>query len=673
MDELPKGPPEDLLSSWKEIASYLDTTVRNAQRWEPEAGLPVRRVLHKKKASVYAYRSEIEAWRVSRDVLPETIEEVGPVHDKRAEARAVGSQRRFRTGLVAGAAIVAIALAVAGYRRGANPEHSPRVAPLTSLEGIEISPKFSPDGTRVVFAWMKAGRDDFDLYLADVDSGGLTALAETEYSEINPAWSRDGTRIAFMRLRGFGRNARRAELVVLTLDGGGEEVLAQPAAYAGPIEWLPESTMTWTADGKGLLMAGGRVRQGIHRYDIETGNLDRLTDAPEGGLGDFAPELSPDGRLLTFVRTTAAFLSDVYVLDLENPTEPARRLTSWGRWTTSPTFTPEGGEILVSSGDVGGERRFWSLDPRGAREPRLLALAGEDSFSLTLAPSGVAGRPRMAFTRGVVKSDIWRVVAGEAASPERVVSSSRLDSNPALSPDGARLAFESNRSGRAELWICDADGANPRQLTADAPPFASQPDWAPDGSRLVTSAIFEGVAQLFSVSPESGELTRLTDGPGDKLNPRWARSGESIHFLLSREDNVGYIGFVPADGGEIGRLFDGSSGVVAVETPSGGFISATQNGMLIRIENGQPARGRTRVGQPSALRATEKGLVFLSPIETPAARGYYLKRDDSARPELLAGVDRPWLGLAVSDDATRLYYSRVEEVSLDLQLVDEVW
>lgn len=54
--------PNDRLNSWKEIAAYLKRDVRTLHRWEAEEGLPIRRHLHKKRGSVYAYKSEIEAW-----------------------------------------------------------------------------------------------------------------------------------------------------------------------------------------------------------------------------------------------------------------------------------------------------------------------------------------------------------------------------------------------------------------------------------------------------------------------------------------------------------------------------------------------------------------------------------------------------------------------------------
>ncbi|HKM89227.1 MAG TPA: hypothetical protein VJX29_01330 [Candidatus Acidoferrales bacterium] len=71
----------DRLDSWKEIASYLKREVRTAQRWEKSEGLPVRRHQHDKLSSVFAYRSELDAWWQERQPVlekePETVEESG--------------------------------------------------------------------------------------------------------------------------------------------------------------------------------------------------------------------------------------------------------------------------------------------------------------------------------------------------------------------------------------------------------------------------------------------------------------------------------------------------------------------------------------------------------------------------------------------------------------------
>src|SRR6266511_913067 len=57
----------DRLDSWKEIAVYLRRSVRTVTRWEREEGLPVRRHVHSKSGTVYAYKAELDAWWVNRE------------------------------------------------------------------------------------------------------------------------------------------------------------------------------------------------------------------------------------------------------------------------------------------------------------------------------------------------------------------------------------------------------------------------------------------------------------------------------------------------------------------------------------------------------------------------------------------------------------------------------
>src|SRR5579875_1620266 len=63
---LAKGQPGDRLDSWKDIASYLGRSEKTVQRWEEGEQLPVHRLVHEKRGSVYAYTSELEAWREAR-------------------------------------------------------------------------------------------------------------------------------------------------------------------------------------------------------------------------------------------------------------------------------------------------------------------------------------------------------------------------------------------------------------------------------------------------------------------------------------------------------------------------------------------------------------------------------------------------------------------------------
>ena len=60
--------PQDRLDSWKAIAAYLRRTERTARRWERQEGLPIHRLSHNDRSSVYAYKSELEAWRAARSL-----------------------------------------------------------------------------------------------------------------------------------------------------------------------------------------------------------------------------------------------------------------------------------------------------------------------------------------------------------------------------------------------------------------------------------------------------------------------------------------------------------------------------------------------------------------------------------------------------------------------------
>jgi hypothetical protein len=67
----PSANSQTRLESWKEIGAYLQRDATTARRWEKEEGLPVHRHSHKSRSSVYAYPSEIDAWRAGRKVAAE--------------------------------------------------------------------------------------------------------------------------------------------------------------------------------------------------------------------------------------------------------------------------------------------------------------------------------------------------------------------------------------------------------------------------------------------------------------------------------------------------------------------------------------------------------------------------------------------------------------------------
>ena len=100
------------LESWKEIAAYLNRSERTVRRWEEKEGLPVHRLAHDKRSSVYGYPGELDAWRESRAQL---VAAEPAVAESAIGAPAVRPARRRVGGWIAAAAVVALVSSVAGF------------------------------------------------------------------------------------------------------------------------------------------------------------------------------------------------------------------------------------------------------------------------------------------------------------------------------------------------------------------------------------------------------------------------------------------------------------------------------------------------------------------------------------------------------------------------------
>jgi len=106
--------------------------------------------------------------------------------------------------------------------------------------------------------------------------------------------------------------------------------------------------------------------------------------------------------------------------------------------------------------------------------------------------------------------------------------------HPAISPDGSRLAFTSNRTGSYELWVAEADGSTPVRLTSFGETFSSTPRWSPDGRQIVLTTRLAGHADLYLIDSDGGDLTRLTHDAADDLGASWSTDGTRIFFTSNR-------------------------------------------------------------------------------------------------------------------------------------------
>src|SRR5712692_6604207 len=110
---------------------------------------------------------------------------------------------------------------------------------------------------------------------------------------------------------------------------------------------------------------------------------------------------------------------------------------------------------------------------------------------------------KLVFAREIFDTNVWRLdldgPAGKEVRRERVLASTLRDQNAALSPDGAHVAFESNRAGFYEIWIASSDGSSSRQLTSFNG-LTSWPEWSPDGQEIAFNANKSGKAEVYVIS-----------------------------------------------------------------------------------------------------------------------------------------------------------------------------
>lgn len=129
---LPVPPAPDRLDSWKDIAAFFGREVRTVQGWEKNEGLPVHRHRHARQGSVYAFKSELEAWRKQRASRPEA-ETVAPVETAPASAA-----RSWRIAPIAG--LCAVLLAVAAFFVWKHYQSTGSESSVVVLPFVDMSP-----------------------------------------------------------------------------------------------------------------------------------------------------------------------------------------------------------------------------------------------------------------------------------------------------------------------------------------------------------------------------------------------------------------------------------------------------------------------------------------------------------------------------------------------------
>jgi Tol biopolymer transport system component len=279
-------------------------------------------------------------------------------------------------------------------------------------------------------------------------------------------------KIAFVRDRGG-----ESHIFVMNQDG------TKPTEVSKALGGSP----AWSADGRKLAFISSRAtgdRPQVYMMNADGSHQTRLT---HDAMHDSNPSWSPDGTKIVFEGEDG-----IFVLTLR--TKALSRLTKDNN--AEPAWSPDGATIVFE---------------RTRDVPNPTNLTGMDQVSELWTMAADGSQPKQLTSPPVSFSGPTTTILGK-------------DEFPAWSPDGTRIAFESNRASNNGIFEMNADGSNIIAVTH--PQGVDEfPSWSPDGTKIAFARTGEPVLsatdQIYSVSIDGSNPTALTSSAAGATSPAW--------------------------------------------------------------------------------------------------------------------------------------------------------
>jgi TolB protein len=226
-----------------------------------------------------------------------------------------------------------------------------------------------------------------------------------------------------------------------------------------------------------------------------------------------------------------------------------------GQHAVSPSFSPDGKKILFQS-DVTGSQQIWVMNADGSGKTQLTKSSTDVNIHATWSPDGT----RIVFGHcspqpfGLLDCRI-AVMAATGGAITTLTTGHWMDNDPQFSPDGTKIAFDSNRGGlQSAVWVIDANGAGLTRLTAPKLE-AFWPDWSPDGTHIVfTIRCCVAGSNVWVMSATGARPHALThvDFPHNAGFASYSPDGKKIvlqsDLLLPPDTCCGFVYVMNADG-----------------------------------------------------------------------------------------------------------------------------
>ncbi len=301
----------------------------------------------------------------------------------------------------------------------------------------------------------------------------ILILAACTPSSPEPALDLHAEMIAFSSTR----KGNNLEIFVMNTDGNGVTRLTNDSATDGSPNWSP--------DGKRIVFHSKRSGEfNLYIINVDGSGLFRLTDSK---FEDKDPCWSPDGEWIAF-HSYRNGIAELFIIrpDGTGLDRIETEITSMSDNSFAPNWSKDATQLVFYS-DADGDLDVYKIDlaVTDIIDERTFDWVGQNLIQLTNTPGD--------------------------------------DMSPAFSPDGGKIAFQSERSGNYEIFSMDVDGENQNQLSDAGGGYAVRVSWSSDGLRLVFSIVAADMktASLFTINRDGTDQQKLTHTNSVDAAPAW--------------------------------------------------------------------------------------------------------------------------------------------------------
>lgn len=447
---------------------------------------------------------------------------------------------------------------------------------LTSDDGAETHPHFSPDGRWIAFSGQFEGNTD--VYVMPATGGQPTRLTWHPGADLAMGWTPAGD--VLLQSGREGRPTRLWRFYTVPVTGGMPTALDLPQAYEGEMN----------GDGSliayqeiGLWDPEWRNHRGGQAQPISLVSTDtwERTTTPWEGERQLAPVWMDD---VVYYMSERDYASNVWVYDPANGEE--RQLSFHADFDVKSLGAGHGLVVYEQGGYL------HAMDPTsGATRQLEIQVAGDQNWARARWEDVPAARLRDARLSPTGKralfeyrGDLFTVPVDDGSWRNITRTSGVADRHAVWSPDGDRIAWFNDDGGEYGLVIADQDGTNARRIEIPNPSFYFIPEWSPDGTRL---AFTDTDYRVLILDIESGSVTHVDTEryahPERSMNPVWSPDSRWIAYARRLDNQLRAIFVYDTEDGQAHQLTDGMADAISPVWDASGdylyFLASTDYGL----------------------------------------------------------------------------------------------